>query len=121
MAGPNDTLGSPWPPLAIRPWMAAYRLLGNQNDGNRTNKKIVSKQDFKVKNAAEFGFGEALVTISNYFTNFDLKTSRHFFVSRHSESIVAGMGVWHGVSMDSLKYCQGLPCPTLLHPVSGHS
>jgi len=23
------------------------------------------------------------------------------------------MGLWQGVAMDSLKYCQGLPCPTL--------
>jgi hypothetical protein len=29
------------------------------------------------------------------------------------------MGVWRGVAMDSLKYRQGLSCPTLLRPVGG--
>jgi hypothetical protein len=29
------------------------------------------------------------------------------------------MGVWKGVAMDSLKFHPGLPCPTLLCPVSG--
>jgi hypothetical protein len=31
---------------------------------------------------------------------------------------LASMGVWQGVAKDSLKYSPGLPCPTLLHPVS---
>jgi hypothetical protein len=29
------------------------------------------------------------------------------------------MGVWQGVAMDSLKYHQGPPCPTLLRPAGG--
>jgi hypothetical protein len=29
------------------------------------------------------------------------------------------MGIWQKVAMYSLKYHSGLPCPNLLHPVSG--
>jgi hypothetical protein len=29
------------------------------------------------------------------------------------------MGVWQGVAMDSLKFYQGPPQPTLLHPAGG--
>jgi hypothetical protein len=29
------------------------------------------------------------------------------------------MGVWQGVTMESLKFHPGLPCPTLLRPVDG--
>jgi hypothetical protein len=31
-------------------------------------------------------------------------------------NLVSFIGVWQGVGMDSLKYCLGLPCPTLPFP-----
>jgi hypothetical protein len=33
MAGPDETLGSPWPPLAIRPWFERISILVNSGSG----------------------------------------------------------------------------------------
>jgi hypothetical protein len=34
-------------------------------------------------------------------------------------ALITGMGIWQGVTTDSLKFHPGPPCPTLLSPVGG--
>jgi hypothetical protein len=48
--------------------------------------------------------------------NYNLAFQNILTPNRVSSECPSKRGIWRGVAMDSLKYYQGLPCPTLLRP-----
>jgi hypothetical protein len=93
MAGPSDTLGRPWPTLAIRPWDLSPR--------RRTDLIVCDFLMYVVTRDRIWSWERRF---------FDFRLNSLEDEDRRT------MGVRQGVARDSLMFHPGPPCLTLLRP-----